>query len=926
MTAGLAMAYRKVQVGWKGGPNNLPVEGTGNDWTDLLPAHPLDTMTIDRKIDHSSARPVAGTLDLRVFDPLADLVPWNTASPYYTSAMPCTLGAAVASTSVTTITVVTPTPYWPDTDIVVTVDSEDMLLSPPAAGFPILTVGTAVLTVVRGYNGTTPATHLNGATVAYTTRGLELDRPIRVLDYWNLMPTADAASFEGGAGGWTALSNCTVLPNGPGRIGSNSLRLTGTGTTYSAISPAIDSRPGAMFSGHAWFKQLAGSVATHYRVKVRFYSAAGGGGSVLAATAGADAIGTAAFVEATVNALAPSGTLSMRLIVEADGLNTDQTGVDTTGLYPAPDVIDWSAPGPGTNGAIPRFYGFIDSIQPDWEDTAGLYSEIHATDALSVLQRATILGSPSKDATLATAPLAYWRMADTTADMLADTSGNNHPAKFYGVEYGGTSASPVDTPIGPTQMVAVGQDSALNIDDDHSMTLSLPDGTMGAATGWAADPQLPWATNSYTWALWFRGTLDLPLRADILSGVVVGGDGITLVQAGPTAGDYDFLDLGNGPELYLFARPTSGTDRGSLGPCDVFDNKWHRIVATYNTAGDVHRMWLDGALQGSTVIGPFTTPQNSIYIGFGLYYYNSVGAPVKTMSSAGFDETCFWNRVLSDAEIVADWNAGRGNWANQRSNQRIASMLDLSNWSAIARNLTPGVATLQPLDTNLANTQALDHINTVADTEQGIVFIAADGDVTAFDRQRSQRPPYTTPVNVFGENTGEIPYLLGRQFQAPLDKTDLYNSAAVQRQGGVRVAAEPQKQSAAQHNTVALADLTGILTRDDLESADLANLRTYKYATAQTRIRNITITPRSNPDLIFPALLAMELHDRQTVHRRQMAGTALTQDVLVESINETVTPGTWEATLGLTAAESPTFWVWGGSSWGSGAQPTRWGA
>lgn len=74
-----------------------------------------------------------------------------------TSALTTTLAAAITSTTATSLTVTADTSFPTGAEYVIQVDSEQMLVT---AG-----QGTTGWTVTRGYNSTTKATHLDGATV-----------------------------------------------------------------------------------------------------------------------------------------------------------------------------------------------------------------------------------------------------------------------------------------------------------------------------------------------------------------------------------------------------------------------------------------------------------------------------------------------------------------------------------------------------------------------------------------------------------------------------------------------------------------------------------------------------------------------------------------------------------------------------------------
>src|SRR5579864_9238328 len=78
-----------------------------------------------------------------------------------------TLNGAIGSTSSTTLTINTPTSPFPASgEFAIRIDSEDMWVT---QGAPGNAAGT--LTVIRGFNGTTAATHSNAANVTMPAGG-----------------------------------------------------------------------------------------------------------------------------------------------------------------------------------------------------------------------------------------------------------------------------------------------------------------------------------------------------------------------------------------------------------------------------------------------------------------------------------------------------------------------------------------------------------------------------------------------------------------------------------------------------------------------------------------------------------------------------------------------------------------------------------
>src|SRR5664280_536796 len=77
-----------------------------------------------------------------------------------------TLASAITDTSGTSITVTSETSF-PSVTFIISIDTEAMLVT---------TVSTTTWTVTRGYEGSTAATHLNGAAILHDISAAEADK------------------------------------------------------------------------------------------------------------------------------------------------------------------------------------------------------------------------------------------------------------------------------------------------------------------------------------------------------------------------------------------------------------------------------------------------------------------------------------------------------------------------------------------------------------------------------------------------------------------------------------------------------------------------------------------------------------------------------------------------------------------------------
>lgn len=249
--------------------------------------------------------------------------------------------------------------------------------------------------------------------------------------------------------------------------------------------------------------------------------------------------------------------------------------------------------------------------------------------------------------------------------------------------------------------------------------------------------------------------------------------------------------------------------------------------------------------------------------------------------------------LLASTAISADVTP-----TSQLSGARVEAILDRAevNYPAATRAIDAGTATLGAQVIN-ANTNTLAYLQTVAATEQGLFYAAADGTLTFTDRLTTQ---FATPVATFTDAGGGIPYRTittkyGQEFQ--------YNRVQVTREGGA-----PQSADVAASQTeygVSTLALDNLLFADDAQSADLADTLVNLYAYPEYRFTDLTIAlhalDAANRDIVN----AIEIGDVVTVERTFAAGSpaSVVKDYAIDGIQHRVGVNTHDVVLRLATAQ-----------------------
>ena len=165
----------------------------------------------------------------------------------------------------------------------------------------------------------------------------------------------------------------------------------------------------------------------------------------------------------------------------------------------------------------------------------------------------------------------------------------------------------------------------------------------------------------------------------------------------------DFEDMATG-----LNHPVSGT---TAIPAD---SSWHHVAASYD--GSTWRLYVDGALQTTLVVGAFTPRFDSIQhaaIGTALNSTGGVGTQTQGFFNGAIDEVRIWNYARSTAQIASArnreipvasgllgrWglNEGSGTTATDSSGSHVNGVITGSNWSWVSGGPFTGAPNAAPV-------------------------------------------------------------------------------------------------------------------------------------------------------------------------------------------------------------------------------------
>ena len=240
-------------------------------------------------------------------------------------------------------------------------------------------------------------------------------------------------------------------------------------------------------------------------------------------------------------------------------------------------------------------------------------------------------------------------------------------------------------------------------------------------------------------------------------------------------------------------------------------------------------------------------------------------------------------------------------YSQEKTDVRLANILDDVGWPAADRSLdagTPEVAAVTYSGT------AAGLMSELLEAEQGDFYIAGNGDATFKNRtahsSSTSQATYDPGTNLDYMNVDLI-----------YDDDTLFNKAAITPLvGAVQTASD--STSVTDHGPSAFESANPSLIGPPT-ALNVAEWIVGKNKDVVVRVAGFDVVAEDDPTNLWPEVLNRELLEIVTVKVDPPgAGTTLNQEVVVESIQHSVTPGIWVTTYSchpLAAFQTVTYWV-----------------
>lgn len=528
----------------------------------------------------------------------------------------------------------------------------------------------------------------------------------------------------------------------------------------------------------------------------------------------------------------------------------------------------------------PLLVHFAERFKPEWDDPASADLLLSGVDGFKAFNRKKITSSGYRDVVLGDTVFIYHRVGEQPGSTVAvDSSGNAIHGSYKG-----------EPDLAAPSLLVSDLDTSMDGNDAKGF-LQIA----GTLSG----------TGAFTFEAWFQTTNDAAGTYDVVNQVST--DAVPVLEFGI------WLDEG---KLYAAVSVPGGGLMAFGGfATNYADGKPHHVMFTRGTTNNDCKLYVDGAqIDAGTNAGANYSFHGAFLAVGGGAPTPFLGAPAASWKGS-IDEVAFYLSALSSTRAAAHYAEGAGAWAGQRSGERIAKVLDEVDWLAADRSIDTGSSFVQAVTETLSDTSVLDHLQKVEESEAGLLFIDGAGRVVFIGRQTQIMPPYTTPVAVFGDGAGEVPYEGSPELW--VDDTDVISESLGQRVGGARLRVFDSASEAAYGPASRSHD--GLLLTSDGEVLDRINWDLAHYKAPAPRVGTIRLHPVDDPTTMWPLVLGLEIGQRVTVKARPVPKTtaAFSQDAIVEGIKHELTEdGDWFVDLSLGAADFADYWILGTSELG----------
>jgi len=230
------------------------------------------------------------------------------------------------------------------------------------------------------------------------------------------------------------------------------------------------------------------------------------------------------------------------------------------------------------------------------------------------------------------------------------------------------------------------------------------------------------------------------------------------------------------------------------------------------------------------------------------------------------------------------------------SGTRVADVLYEFGWPASLTALDTGVVTVIEYVPAAGGEAALGHLQAVAESDGGIVFVALDGKVTFQDRDKRLSSPFNTAQATFSDDGEDQKYVMAKPED---DDSLIYNEAIID---GAGITGQLYRDVTAQASQGARGlSRTSSLISANANAFDQAYTIVNRYKDSVLRVPSMLVIPDADAANLYPKVLLYDISTRINLELKTAPNIAnLDKDYHIEGIVDRYRAGKlWETTWQL---------------------------
>lgn len=528
----------------------------------------------------------------------------------------------------------------------------------------------------------------------------------------------------------------------------------------------------------------------------------------------------------------------------------------------------------------PLYRGYVAGWPVEYTE-GGLDSTvtIDCFDILGLMGRELAATSYCEDYTLSLSPTVFIRMAQLSATYTDQTSAGN-TRRYYDL----------DTVVNRSEWPA------------FQMSVLINTTTVGAQVGSVAP------VNSNALGILTQG-LQVSANAGIINSVgnpsaTVGGGAFTWSAFISVSGAYttylSALDwsVSLAPKVRIYSPTntsspgyievllfnTSGVSYAITTTKRIMDEAVHHLCLVVDPSVSTSYFYLDGELIGSQAyVGTLATS------GFTQLGGGSIGAS----GSLTIQHFAYWQGSALSATQVAQIAKFGLNFDRQTAAARASFLLSQTNLNS-GQYLVDTEATSVVAEYALGAAPILPELQRLAAGEDGELFVNTSGVLRLVDGNQYFNDSRSNTSQCTFTDTGTGVKYDASSIRIDLNADQVRNTVVVTASRDIQVKSESTTSNAEFGDASENVD-TRLATAADAQT--LADRVLTIYKNPKMTLEPFLVKGQANPSYNWPKLLALELLDRITFVRTPSVGSAITKDLLVQSVEHRITPNEWQTVV-----------------------------